>query len=74
MIILQLKELNVYVIDFGTETFGMFKSAPQVGDVVYISENEKLVNLFNILNQELEKRKKMLVEYNGDYNLYLYFY
>ena len=65
------EEVNFYIIDFGTEMFGMFKSAPQVGDIVYISEAEKLTNLFNTVNRELERRKKMLVEYNGDYNLYI---
>ena len=64
-------EINFYIIDFGTEMFGMFKSAPQVGDVVYISELEKLTNLFNTINRELDKRKKKLVDYNGDYNLYV---
>lgn len=65
------EELNFYIIDFGTEMFGMFKNAPQVGDVVYINESEKLTNLFNTLNSELEKRKKLFVEYNGDYNMYI---
>ena len=65
------EEINFYIIDFGTEMFGMFKSAPQVGDVVFISENEKLTNLFNSINSELERRKKLLIDYNGDYNLYL---
>ena len=64
-------EINMYIIDFGTEIFGMFKKAPQVGDVIYISENEKLVNLFNLIRSELEKRKKLFVDYNGDYNLYI---
>ena len=65
------EEINFYIIDFGTEMFGMFKSAPQVGDVVYINETEKLTNLFNTINRELERRKKILVDYNGDYNLYI---
>ena len=65
------EEVNFYVIDFGTEMFGMFKTAPQVGDVIFISETEKLTNLFNTLNQELEKRKKEFIDYNGDYNLYI---
>ena len=64
-------EVNFYIIDFGTEMFGMFKEAPQVGDVVYINESEKLTNLFNTINKELDKRKKILVDYNGDYNLYI---
>ena len=62
-------EINFYIVDFGTEIFGMFKNAPQVGDVIYISETEKLVNLFNTLNRELERRKKIFIDYNGDYNL-----
>ena len=65
------EEVNFYIIDFGTEIFGMFKSAPQVGDVIFISENEKLVNLFNTINKELEIRKKLFVDYNGDYNIYI---
>lgn len=64
-------EINFYIIDFGTEIFGMFQSAPQVGDVIYISQTEKLVNLFNTLNKELERRKKLFIDYNGDYNLYI---
>ena len=65
------EEVNFYIIDFGTEIFSMFKTAPQVGDVIFISENEKLTNLFNTLNQELERRKKEFIDYNGDYNLYI---
>ena len=65
------EEINFYIIDFGTEMFGMFKNAPQVGDVVYINDTEKLTNLFNGINNELERRKKILVDYNGDYNLYI---
>lgn len=64
-------EINIYIADFGTEIFGMFKSAPQVGDVIYINETEKLVNLFNTLNKELERRKKLFIDYNGDYTLYI---
>lgn len=64
-------EINLYIIDFGTEMFGIFKKAPQVGDVIYVHETDKFINLFNILNKELEYRKKLFVEYNGDYNLYI---
>ena len=64
-------EINIYIIDFGTEMFGIFKKAPQVGDVIFINESEKLNNLFNTINNELERRKKLFVEYNGDYNIYI---
>lgn len=64
------EEINFYIIDFGSETFGMFKSAPQVGDVVYVSEDEKIINLFNMLDSILDNRKKQFVNFNGDFNLY----
>lgn len=65
------EEINLYIIDFGTEMFGVFRNAPQVGDVIFINESEKLTNLFNTINRELERRKKLFVDYNGDYNIYI---
>ena len=64
-------EVNIYIIDFGSEMFGTFVSAPQIGDVVYVNESEKLVNLFNVITRELERRKKLFADYNGSYNLYI---
>ena len=64
-------EVNIYIIDFGSEMFGTFVSAPQVGDVVYVNETEKLVNLFNVVTRELERRKKLFADYNGSYNLFI---
>lgn len=65
------EEINIYVLDFGSEMFGIFKTAPQVGDVAFMHEEEKIANLFGIINRELEIRKKLFVDYNGDYNLYI---
>ena len=64
-------ELNIYVIDFGSEMFGTFRDAPQVGDVIFINQEEKLVNLFNRMTKELERRKKLFSAYNGNYNIYI---
>ncbi len=64
-------ELNIYIIDFGSEMFGTFIKAPQVGDVVFINQQEKLVNLFATINKELVMRRKLFVDYNGSYNLYI---
>lgn len=65
------EEINIYMMDFGSEMFGVFKGAPQVGDVVFINEQEKFVNLLNAIYRELEFRKKLFVDYNGDYNLFI---
>ena len=64
-------EMNIYIIDFGTEMFSTFVNAPQVGDVVFVNEQEKLTNLINSIAKELEKRKKLFADYNGSYNLYI---
>ena len=64
------EEVNFYILDFGGETLKSFYKAPQVGDVVLSSEEEKVANLFKLLTSSLEERKKLFVDYNGDYNFY----
>ena len=63
-------EVGFYILDCGSESLRMFKDAPQVGDVVLSHEKEKVANLFRILAEEIETRKKLLVNYNGDLELY----
>ena len=63
-------EVNFYILDFGAETLRAFANAPQVGDVVLSSEEEKIGNLFKLLLAELEERKNLFVDYNGDYDFY----
>ena len=65
------KEVNFYILDFGAETLTMFKNAPHVGDVILSSEKEKIDNLFKLLNQIIEDRKKLFVDYNGSYDFYI---
>ena len=65
------KELNFYIVDFGAETLTMFKNAPQVGEVLLSADAEKINNLFKFLNDTLEERKKMFVDYNGSYDFYI---
>ena len=64
-------ELNIYILDFGNEMFGSFEAAPQVGDVIFINEDEKIVNLFATVAKELEIRKKLFSDYNGSYNIFI---
>jgi len=64
-------EINIYILDFGTEMLGIYSNAPQVGDIVLLSQEEKVLNLFNKLAKELTKRKKIFSDYNGNYNLYI---
>jgi S-DNA-T family DNA segregation ATPase FtsK/SpoIIIE len=64
------EEINYYIMDFGSEMLKIFSNAPQVGDVLLINDNEKIDNLFKLLKSEIEKRKKIFVNYNGDFNFY----
>ena len=58
--------LNVYIMDFGAETLRIFEKAPQVGDVVFSSDSEKIVNLLKMLRKEVATRKKLFSEWGGD--------
>lgn len=62
-------ELNTYIMDFGSETLGAFRGAPQVGDVIFSGEDEKVRRLFAFLENEVAERKKTLTAYAdfGDY-------
>ena len=65
------EEMQLYLLDFGTEALKIYRNSPQVGDVVFINEKEKINRFFGLLQEIMKKRKEELLEYNGDYNLYL---
>ena len=65
------KEIWTYILDFGSEALKIFRDAPQVGDTIFISEEEKIKRFFEFINQEIKNRKKILSDYNGDYKMYI---
>lgn len=67
----EAKEVEIYLLDFGSEALKIFKNSPQVGDVVLIRDNEKIKRFFEMLQKEIAKRVQILSEYGGDYNLYI---
>ena len=64
-------EVSIYILDFGSGVLGSFKDAPHVGDFILPSEEDKINNIFKLLDNELERRKKLFVNYNGDYQSYI---
>lgn len=60
-------ELNMYLLDFGAETLRLFKKAPQVGDVVFQNDTDKVLNLFKMISYTMESRRKNFAEYGGNY-------
>ena len=65
------EDVSLYILDFGSETLKIFQKAPQVGDVVFINEEEKIDRFFDMIMQEIKNRKEILSQYNGDFNLYM---
>lgn len=63
-------ELNIYVMDFGSETLKMFEKAPQVGDFISSADEEKTVNLLKMLQSEMNMRRSLFSNYGGDYTSY----
>lgn len=64
-------EVWIYVLDFGTESLKIFNESPQVGDVIFTKDTEKLNRFFKKLKEIIEERRKILSEFNGDYYYYL---
>ena len=64
-------ELNMYLVDFGAEVLQNYEAAPQVGNSIINGEDEKLENLAKMLFSEMNKRKKLFSEYNGNYDEYI---
>ncbi len=64
------EELNLYLLDFGTETLRMYRKAPQVGDVVLQNDTDKVMNLFKLIQANIETRKKLFADFGGDYISY----
>lgn len=54
-------EISFYIIDFGSMVLKNFEALHHVGGVVCSSEDEKLKNLFKLLNSQIAIRKDKLV-------------
>lgn len=54
------KELNIYILDFGSMIFRNYEDLNHIGGIVYSYEEEKCKNLFKMLNKEIDERKEKL--------------
>ena len=63
------KEFSAYIID-NNEKLISFSKMPHVSDYLPKYDKEKVNNLFTMVKKEIKKRKKLLVEHEGDYNTY----
>ena len=61
----------MYLLDFGSEAMKIFKDSPNVGDVVFLYDEEKVSRFFDMMQDEIRQRRTILSNFNGDYNLYI---
>lgn len=54
-------DVSIYIIDFGSMVLKNFENIHHVGGVVCPSEDEKMKNLFKLLNTEIATRKDKLM-------------
>jgi len=65
------QEVQMYILDFGTEALKIFKKSPHVGDVVFANDSEKVSRFFEIIQKEIKERIAVLSDYGGSYELYI---
>ncbi len=71
MVTYDASEVNFYIMDFGSETLRIFNKSPYVGDIVYLTDEDKLNNLFKMINNEMEIRKAKFADFGGTYESYI---
>lgn len=64
-------EVNIYILDCGSESMKIFANFPHVGDVLTIDSEDKIKDLISMITGEIEKRKNLFIEYAGSYNDYI---
>ena len=61
------EEVNIYIIDLGSEKLKKFQDAPQVGDVLTIEDTDKIKYLFYMLETEKSNRQQYYANNSGDF-------
>ena len=63
-------EVNIYILDYGSEQTRMFENFPQVGGIAYVSDEETTKNTFKFISEEIKYRKKLFSSYGGSIDIY----
>ena len=65
------EEINFYLVDYGSEALRRFMALPHIGGMVFAGEDEKYSNLIKMIREEIAYRKKLFVDYGGEYSNYV---
>ena len=64
------QNLNIYIMDFGSESLIKYKKSHLVGGITISSEEDRIINLFKMVIQTIHDRKKILLNAGMDYDTY----
>lgn len=67
----KVEELNFYIMDFGSETMKIYENSNYCGGVSLLNDTEKTINLFKMIDEELNERKKLFSQFGGSYQSYI---
>ena len=57
------EQLNIYLLDFGTNGLLPLLNLPHVADIIYADDNEKIPKFVARLNDEMRRRKSLFASY-----------
>lgn len=66
-----INEVNLYILDFGSEVLNNFEICPYIGDIIHNGEDEKINNMFKMIDEEINLRRKTFASFNGNYTDYV---
>ena len=64
-------DVNYYIMDFGAEVLKAYSNSIYVGDIIGLGDDDKIKNLYKLINSEIERRKVLFSNYGGSYTDYL---
>lgn len=65
------REINFYIIDYGSQSLRKFENAPHIGGIVLQSEDEEYFNCLKLIKEEIKRRKEILADFGGNYLNYI---
>lgn len=65
------EEVNFYLVDYGSESLRRYMNLPHVGGMAFAGEDEKYSNLIKMIREEIAERKRLFVDYGGEYINYI---
>ena len=66
-----IDQIQMYILDFGSEALKIYSKSNQVGDIVVAGEDDKINKFFEMMQKEFKNRKNILSDYNGNYDFYI---